>query len=181
MLSLPLVDVLKNRGICDLDRFLAPSSWSDMPSPFELEGMEPAVKQILQAMRSKRPITVVGDYDCDGVLSTAILEATLRRLGAQTTVYLPHRDEGYGLSNKVVHRFSTHGTGLLIAIDNGINAAGPVRLAQRLGIGVVIVDHHHIESQRCIHRLRPPRFPGSSTPNLLESIAEIASESPARR
>ena len=92
-------------------------------------------------------MSIVGDYDCDGVLSTAILEATLSRLGAQPTVYLPHRDEGYGLRNEVVHRFSTHGTGLLITIDNGINAAGPVRLAQRLGIGVVIVDHHHIETR----------------------------------
>ena len=147
MLSLPLVDVLKNRGISDLDRFLAPPSWSDLPSPFDLEGMEPAVTQIFHAIGSQRPMTIVGDYDCDGVLSTAILEATLRRLGAQPTVYLPHRDEGYGLSNEVVHRFSTHGTGLLITIDNGINAAGPVRLAQRLGIGVVIVDHHHIETR----------------------------------
>ena len=147
MLSLPLVDVLKNRGISDLDRFLAPSTWSDLPSPFELEGMARAVTQILHAIRSQRPIAVVGDYDCDGVLSTAILAATLRRLGAQPTVYLPHRDEGYGLSNEVVHRFSTHGTGLLITIDNGINAAGPVRLARRLGIGVVIVDHHHIETR----------------------------------
>ena len=54
-------------------------------------------------------MTIVGDYDCDGVLSTAILEATLRRLGAQPTVYLPHRDEGYGLSNAVVHRANCHG------------------------------------------------------------------------
>ena len=51
MLSLPLVDVLKNRGISDLDRFLAPPSWSDMPSPFELEGIEPTVTQILHAIR----------------------------------------------------------------------------------------------------------------------------------
>jgi single-stranded-DNA-specific exonuclease len=140
MLSLPLVDVPKNRGINDLDRFLAPSSWSDLPSPFELEEMKPAVTQILHAIRSQRQMTIVGDYDCDGVLSTAILEATLRRLGAQPTVDLPHRDEGYGLSNEVVHRFSTHGTGLLITIDNGINAAGPVRLAQRLGIGVTLFE-----------------------------------------
>jgi hypothetical protein len=98
MLSLPLVDVLKNRGISDLDRFLAPSSWSDLPSPFELEEMEPAVTQILDAIRSQRPMTIVGEYDCDGVFSTAILEATLPRLGVQPTVYLPHRDEGMALA-----------------------------------------------------------------------------------
>ncbi|WP_125486960.1 DHH family phosphoesterase [Edaphobacter aggregans] len=131
MLTLPFVDVLKNRGISDLDRFLVPSSWSDLPSPFDIEEIKPAVTQILHAIRSQRPIAIVGDSDCDGVLSTAILEATLRRLGAQPAVYLPHRDEGYGLSNEVVHRFSIDGTGLLITIDNGINAAGPVRLARR--------------------------------------------------
>jgi hypothetical protein len=63
----------------------------------------------LHAIRSHRPIAIVGDYDCDGVLSTAILEATLCRLGAQPTVYLPHRDEGYGLTNEVVHRATCHG------------------------------------------------------------------------
>jgi single-stranded-DNA-specific exonuclease len=109
MLSLPLVDVLKNRGISDLDRFLAPSSWSDMPSPFDLEGIGPAVTLILHAIRTQRPMTIVGDYDCDGVLSAAILEATLPRLGVQRTVYLPHRDEGCGLSNEVVHRANYQG------------------------------------------------------------------------
>ena len=78
MLSLPLVDVLKNRGISDLDRFLAPPSWSDMPSPFELDGMKPAVIQIFHAIRSLRPIAVIGDYDCDGVLSTEIGRASCR-------------------------------------------------------------------------------------------------------
>ena len=109
MVSLPLIAVLKNRDISDLDRFLAPTSWSDMPSLFELDGMELAVTQILHAISSQRPMSIVGDYDCDGVLSTAILEATLRRLGAQPTVYLPHRDEGNHLSKELVHRANCHG------------------------------------------------------------------------
>lgn len=143
----PMVDVLKHRGVADPELFLAPSTWRDMPSPFLMEGMEEAVASILAAVRSQKRIAVYGDYDCDGVLSSAILEATLRKLGARPLIYLPHRDEGYGFTEAAVHRFSRSGTDLVLTIDNGINAAGPVRLAQRLGMDVVIVDHHHIETR----------------------------------
>jgi single-stranded-DNA-specific exonuclease len=143
----PLVDVLKHRGIGDPERFLAPSTWSDMPSPFLMEGMEQAVGRILEGVRSQQRIAVFGDYDCDGTLSAAILQATLRKLEARPVVYLPHRDEGYGFSDEAVHRFSRNGTDLIITIDNGINAAGPVRLARRLAMDVVIIDHHHIETR----------------------------------
>jgi single-stranded-DNA-specific exonuclease len=142
-----LVDVLKHRGIADPDLFVAPSVWSDMPSPFLIEGMEQAVVHVLAAVQSKQRLAVFGDYDCDGVLSTAILQATLRKLGVQPVVYLPHRDEGYGFTNEAVHQFSKTGIDLVITIDNGINAAGPIYLASRLAIDVVVVDHHHIETR----------------------------------
>ena len=61
--------------------------------------------------------------------------------------YLPHRDEGYGLSSPTVHHFSCSGTDLLITVDNGINARAAVRLAQKLGIDVVVIDHHRIQEQ----------------------------------
>jgi single-stranded-DNA-specific exonuclease len=143
----PLVDVLKHRGIGDPERFLAPSTWSDMPSPFLMEGMEQAVGRILEGVRSQQRIAVFADYDCDGTLSAAILQATLRKFEARPVVYLPHRDEGYGFSDEAVHRFSRNGTDLIITIDNGINAAGPVRLARRLAMDVVIIDHHQIETR----------------------------------
>jgi len=143
----PLVDVLQHRGIEDPDQFLAPSVWGDMPSPFLIEGMEEAVARILENVQSQHQLWVFGDYDCDGVLSTAILQATLRKLGIEPLVYLPHRDEGYGLTNDAVHHFSKAGADLVITIDNGINAAGPVHLARRLGLDTVVVDHHHIETR----------------------------------
>jgi hypothetical protein len=65
----------------------------------------------------------------------------------QLKTFLPHRDEGYGLSPSTVHRFSCSGTDLLITVDNGINARAAVRLAQRLGIDVVVIDHHRIQEQ----------------------------------
>ncbi len=92
-------------------------------------------------------ITIFGDYDCDGVLGAHILRSVLTALGAVPRTYLPHRDEGYGLSLPTVHRFSCTGTDLLITVDNGINARAAVHLAQRLGIDVVVIDHHRIQEQ----------------------------------
>ena len=143
----PLVDVLKHRGIDDPDRYLAPADWSDLPSPFEIEGMEQVAGRIVENVRSGRQLAIFGDYDCDGVLSTAIIQATLRKLGTDPLVHLPHRDDGYGLTNGAVHRFSKATAGLVIAIDNGINASGPIHLARRLGLEVVVVDHHQIETR----------------------------------
>ena len=143
----PVLEVLMQRGIQDPHAFLRPSQWDDLPHPFTIEGVAEATPSLLAAIRSGLRFTIYGDYDCDGALSSAILEATLVRLGALVDVYLPHRDEGYGLSESAVHRFSRSGTQILIAIDNGINAAGPVHLAQRLGITVLVIDHHQIETR----------------------------------
>ena len=143
----PVLEVLMQRGVQDPYTFLRPSRWADLPAPSTIEGVAEAVPFLLRAVKAGLRITIFGDYDCDGALSSAILEATLLRLGATVDVYLPHRDEGYGLSESAVHRFSRSGTKVLITIDNGINAAGPVRLAQRLGMRVVVIDHHQIETR----------------------------------
>ena len=143
----PLVDVLQHRGIDDPEQYLAPSVWSDLPSPFLIEGMEEVTGRILRSVRSRRQLAIFGDYDCDGVLSTAILQATLRKLGAEPLVFLPHRDDGYGFTTGAVHHFSKASAGLVLTIDNGINAKGPIHLARRLGLEIVIVDHHHIETR----------------------------------
>ena len=73
--------------------------------------------------------------------------SVLNALGVAARMYLRHRDEGYGLSSSVVHHFSWSGTDLLITVDNGINARAAVHLAQRLGIDVVVIDHHRIQEQ----------------------------------
>ena len=143
----PVLEVLMQRGIQDPHNFLRPSQWDDLPAPSTIEGIAEATPFLLGAIRDGLKITVYGDYDCDGALSSAILEATLARIGAAVDVYLPHRDEGYGLSESAVHRFSRSGTKVLVAIDNGINAAGPVHLAQRLGMTVLVIDHHQIKTR----------------------------------
>jgi single-stranded-DNA-specific exonuclease len=143
----PLIEVLAGRGIEDIDAFLKVPSWNDLPDPFLIPSMEKAVARVLGAVRQRERITIHGDYDCDGVLGTHILRSVLTGLGTAPRTYLPHRDEGYGLSSPTVHRFSCSGTDLLITVDNGINARAAVRLAQRLGIDVVVIDHHRIQEQ----------------------------------
>lgn len=142
-----LIDVLAGRGIEDIDTFLKAPSLNDLPDPFSFPSMEQAVARVLRAIREKERITIFGDYDCDGVLGTHILRSALASFGATPRSYLPHRDEGYGLNSPAVHRFSCSGTELLITVDNGINAHAAVYLAQRLGIDVVVIDHHRIQEQ----------------------------------
>jgi single-stranded-DNA-specific exonuclease len=143
----PLVEVLVGRGIEDIDAFLKVPSWNDLPDPFSIPVMEVAAARVIGAIRRRERITIFGDYDCDGVLGAHILRGVLSGLGAPARTFLPHRDEGYGLSSPTVHRFSCSGTDLLITVDNGINARAAVRLAQRLGIDVVVIDHHRFQDR----------------------------------
>jgi single-stranded-DNA-specific exonuclease len=141
----PLLEVLAERGIEDIDAFLKVPSWNDLLDPFSIPSMEKATARVLHGIREGERITIFGDYDCDGVLGAHILRSVLNSLGARPRTYLPHRDEGYGLSSSIVHQFSCSGTDLLITVDNGINARAAVGLAKRLGIDVVVIDHHRIQ------------------------------------
>ena len=146
-LSQPLLELLIARGIQDVDEFLKPPSTTDFANPFFVPNLDEAASRMLKAVREAARITIFGDYDCDGILASHVLESVLRRLGARVRVYLPHRDEGYGLSSQAVHKISLAGTDLLITIDNGINARAAVWLAKRLGIEVIVVDHHRIQER----------------------------------
>jgi single-stranded-DNA-specific exonuclease len=143
----PLLDVLIGRGIEDIDSFIQPPSWSDLPEPESIPGMTGAVDRVLAAARDRKRIAIFGDYDCDGILGTHILRSVLASLGVPARAYLPHRDEGYGLSSWAVHKFSLSGTDLLITVDNGINARREILLARRLGVDVIVIDHHRIQEQ----------------------------------
>ena len=146
-LSQPLLELLIARGIQDVDEYLKPPSTSDFANPFFLINLEEAASRVLKAVREGARIAIFGDYDCDGVLASHVLESVMLRLGARVRVYLPHRDEGYGLSTQTVHKFSLAGTDLLITVDNGINARAAVSLAKRLGIEVIVIDHHRIQEK----------------------------------
>jgi single-stranded-DNA-specific exonuclease len=139
----PLAQVLVRRGHGDpaaAQAFLAPSEHHP-PSAFA--GIAEAVASILEQVRAGGLITVHGDYDVDGICSTAILVRTLRELGANVDSYIPDRaGDGYGLSLDTVRRLAARGTRLLLTADCGITAVEEVRAARELGMGVVVTDHH---------------------------------------
>jgi single-stranded-DNA-specific exonuclease len=110
--------------------------------PSAFAGIGLAVGTILEHAGRGARITVHGDYDVDGICSTAILVRTLRELGADVDSFIPGRAEGYGLSLASVQRLAARGTELLITADCAVTAVEEVRAARELGLGVVVTDHH---------------------------------------
>jgi len=135
--------ILARRGFGDLEearRFLAAEESHD---PLTLPGVPAACELILAHLGRGSSIAVFGDYDVDGVCSTAMLLRTLRALGADPVWELPSRvDEGYGLSEAAVERLAGRGVGLLVTVDCGITAVEPVAAARSAGLDVVVTDHH---------------------------------------
>ncbi len=122
-------------------RFLAADERHD---PLEFDGIGQAVSVIRAAINAGKLITVHGDYDVDGVTSTAILVGTLRDLGADCDWLIPGRiADGYGVTEATIDRLAERGTGLLITADCGIASVAEVEKAKALGIDVVVTDHHH--------------------------------------
>ena len=135
--------ILARRGLRDVgeaQRFLAADEAHD---PRTLPGVPDACELILRHVERGSVIAVFGDYDVDGVCSTAMLIRTLRSLGADPVWELPSRfDEGYGLSAGAVERLAGRGVGLLVTVDCGITAVEPVAAARAAGLDVVVTDHH---------------------------------------
>jgi len=145
----PLLGILSSRGFCsanEIEECLNPKL-KLLNDPFELPGMEDAVARILEALDKQEQIVVFGDYDVDGVTSTALLTLFFRQLGFKNVVpFLPHRmEEGYGLSAPAVRRYlENHTPGLFIAVDCGTNSIEEARLIKEAGSDVIILDHHEI-------------------------------------
>ena len=135
--------VLVRRGYGDPElarSFLAADERHELDA---FEGLREAANLILQGVRGEHQITVHGDYDVDGVCSTAVLVRALRTLGARVDWYLPDRaEDGYGLNSTTVRRLAERGTRLLITVDCGITAVEEVALARSLGLEVIVSDHH---------------------------------------
>jgi single-stranded-DNA-specific exonuclease len=142
-LSATIATILARRGLGDPDaarRFLEGTESHD---PFEFAGMAEAVGLILRHVERGSAIAVHGDYDVDGVCSTAVAVEALQGLGANVHARLPSRTEdGYGLSEPTVHQLHSRGIGLLITADCGIGSTAEVALARSLGMDVIVTDHH---------------------------------------
>ncbi len=142
-MSFPVAQVLVRRGITDLDAARAWLAAEDEHPASAFRGIDEAIAVLLRHARAGTRITVHGDYDVDGVTSTAILVRALRAVGAEVDWYLPSRSEdGYGLSAATVEKLAARGTKLLVTTDCGITAVDEVALAVSLGLDVVVTDHH---------------------------------------
>ncbi len=139
--------LLDNRGISDVDLFLNPSV-SGLHDPFLLEGISDGCKKILDAIKDSKSISIFGDYDVDGVASTALLLIVLQKLGGKVDFYIPHRlEDGYGLNKSGIDELKERGTDLIITVDCGINGVEEIEYARELGIEVMVTDHHLPEKE----------------------------------
>ena len=111
--------------------------------PMLMTGMAAAVKRIQQAIARGETVAVYGDYDVDGITSTCLLTDYLRSKGLRCLPYIPDRnEEGYGLNDAAVEALRAQGASLLITVDCGITALSEVEHAARIGLEVIITDHH---------------------------------------
>ena len=149
-LSPLLAQCLLNRGFSEpepISRFLRPRL-NHLADPFLLPEMVAAVDRLFAARERREPLVIFGDYDVDGVTSTALLGEVLRALGWTVHHYLPHRmDEGYGLSQSAVEnclrRFPVP---LLLAVDCGSTAVDAIGWLRKQGVEVIVLDHHQVSS-----------------------------------
>ena len=112
-------------------------------NPFLIADMDKAIPRIVYAMKHYESVCIYGDYDADGVTSTAVLYMYLKSLGINIGYYIPSREtEGYGLNNAAIDKIHASGVTLIITVDNGISAYNEIEYANRLGIDVIVTDHH---------------------------------------
>ncbi len=145
-LSVPIAQTLYSRGFLkkeEIFSFLFTSFEKDVANPKLFKGAQQALQRIEQAIEKNEKILVFGDYDVDGITSTSLLMICLLPLGVNINFYLPNRKkDGYGLSSKFVKKAAENKYDLIITVDNGITANDAAKLAQKLGVDLIITDHH---------------------------------------
>ena len=199
-----LAQCLLNRGFSEpsaIDKFLQP--WlKNLADPFLLPNMEVAIGRLLRAREQNESLVIFGDYDVDGVTSTALLLEVLRPLGWRVDFYLPNRmDEGYGLSadgvENCLKKFSASAKGsgatslttLLLAVDCGSTAVETIASLRARGVDVIVLDHHQVSNPAPAavalvnplnwegRRAGDPNFRDSDTPSLpkINTFSELCS------
>ncbi|MCK4592621.1 single-stranded-DNA-specific exonuclease RecJ [Candidatus Parcubacteria bacterium] len=155
-----ILQLLWDREIKDqtlVDEFFNPDYEQDIHDPFLMKDMDKAVKRIFKAIKNGEKITIYGDYDVDGVTSSVIMVSALIELKSVISqvekeeakkfidIYIPDREfEGYGLNEKAVNQIKKEKTDLIITVDCGISSFENVEIVKKLGIDIIITDHHHV-------------------------------------
>jgi single-stranded-DNA-specific exonuclease len=137
--------VLAGRGVAPeaVERHLAPSFRDLMPDPFCLRDMEAATARLKRAVTRRERVAIFGDYDVDGACSAALLSEYLDACGLETVVHIPDRvTEGYGPNADAIHGFASQGATLVVTVDCGAVSREPFEIASRLGLDVIVFDHH---------------------------------------
>jgi single-stranded-DNA-specific exonuclease len=150
-LPLPIAEVMVRRGVRDVESaemFLDPRL-ERLTDPLLLPDMAKAVDRIWKALLGGERILVFGDYDVDGVTSTALLSKVLQGLGGVVCRYIPHRiDDGYGLSREVLEQcLKTYSPGLIVTVDCGTGSVEAVQAAREAGVDVIVTDHHEASGE----------------------------------
>jgi len=143
-----LAQVLMNRGIETLEQaelFIHPET-AQLPSPLtEFPDLEISLDILVEAIDRQSKMAICGDYDADGMTSTALLLRALSALGADVDYAIPSRmSDGYGINQRIVEEFHAEGVKLIITVDNGISAVAAIARAVELGLQVIITDHHDL-------------------------------------
>ncbi len=134
--------LLDLRGIPNKDSFLLPTP-EHIHDPFKLDCVREASEFIISALEKKQRIMIYGDYDADGISAVSLLYIILKKLNADVEFYLPNRmEEGYGLNKDAISQIKKKGTNLIITVDCGINASSEIEYAKKLGMNIIVTDHH---------------------------------------
>lgn len=145
-----LARLLAGRGVAagEAARFLEPKLRDLMPDPTVLTGMEAAAARLARAAASGEAVAIFGDYDVDGACSAALLAGFLAQAGARPRIHIPDRlIEGYGPNSDAIAMLAGEGATLLVTVDCGTTSDGPLAEARRLGLDVVVLDHHQAPEQ----------------------------------
>ncbi|AFY79035.1 single-stranded-DNA-specific exonuclease RecJ [Pleurocapsa sp. PCC 7327] len=168
-LSPLLAQVLVNREIVTpklAQVYIDPESQL-LPSPLEeFSDLALSVELLAEAIATKDKIAICGDYDADGMTSTALLLRTLRYLGAEVDYAIPSRmKDGYGVNLRIVEEFASAGVGIILTVDNGISAYEPIARAIALGMSVIVTDHHDLPKKLPpAHAILNPKLLPESSP-----------------
>jgi single-stranded-DNA-specific exonuclease len=140
-----LARLLVGRDLADAataERFLFPAA-SQLHSPYAMLGMKAAVDRLDAAIERKESVLIYGDYDVDGTTAIVILKTAIELCGGSADFHVPHRiREGYGMKDDVIERAAENGVHLIISVDTGIRAFAAAETAARLGVDLIVTDHH---------------------------------------
>ncbi len=164
-----LARVIAGRGIepDEVEAFLDPTIRRLMPDPSSLTAMDAAAQRLADAVERRDAIAIFGDYDVDGATSSALLASFLQMAGSNALIYIPDRIfEGYGPNVAAIRALAERGTKLLVTVDCGTTSHEPLAEAARLGLEVVVIDHHQADEQL-------PAAVAVVNPNRLDDLSKL--------